>query len=243
MTNWPTAPFIRIIRGKVDGDEIADELAAHRGNGEYVLFSAKHWHWTVAANCYDDSIDKWEEVTAVPTARLKALKEAWWGPGGENTKWLRNVEDAMTPILDCLPADKPSAIDRAVTTVKDIAGDLLVDAETLPADRLSLLMDALASVQSTARKDIPLAMVARICVDWVQADKEEVVAVEQMRSRARSIPEVIGSDPAKFLVLAGIVGETASMLGDGHPSVSGELINAGTYALAWAAQIIEEEDK
>ena len=231
--DWPVGPIIRVRRATAfGGRHIRDAYAIRDAGGDYLVDGA-----TLLRDA-GDRIDDWEEVTPVPTAALKRLQDVFRGVDMTST-----LVAALQAVTSHLPADKPSPLDRAVTTVKDIAGDLLVDAETLPAERLALLMDALASVQSAARKDIPLAMVTRICADWVQADKEEVVAVEQMRSRARSMPEVIGSDPAKFLVLAGIVGETASMLGDGHPSVSGELINAGTYALAWAAQIIEEEDK
>lgn len=244
MTNWPNKPLIRIIRGTEYEEPIDGSLAVQEDpGGEYLLVSGPRAKNTVDPVCTrTDSIDEWEEVTAVPTAALEEFKEAWKGFGMYDPDYSQRVTDAITSILACLPADKPSPLDRAVTRVKDIGGPM-IDADTLPAERLSLLLDALASVQSAARKTALLTMVTRICVDWVQADKEEVVAVEQMRSRARSMPEVIGSDPAKFLVLAGIVCETASMLGDGHPSVSGELINAGTYALAWAAQIIEEEDK
>nr|DAX70060.1 MAG TPA: hypothetical protein [Caudoviricetes sp.] len=243
MTNWPTAQFIRIILGKVDGREIANEIAFRRASGAYTMISREYACVSATEGSHEDSIDEWEELTAVPTAALEEFKAAWKGFGMYDPDDSQRVTDAITTILSYLPANKLSALDRAVTRVKDIAGVRMIDAETLPAERLSLLLDALASVQSAARKTTPLTMVARICADWVQADKEEVVAVEQMRSRARSMPEVIGSDPARFLVLAGIVGETASMLGDGHPSVSGELINAGTYALAWAAQTIEEEDR
>jgi len=233
MTDWPTAPLIKVVRGR-DPGELKENMIAARidDTGNYIGARC-----VFASEVDRDSIDEWEDVTAVPTAALKRLRDE----RGRATS-PHNLRAAIDDVLESLPADKPSALDRAVTRVKDIAGAPMVDAETLPAERLSLLMDALASVQSAARKTAPLTMVARICADWVQADKEEVVAVEQMRSRARSMPEVIGSDPARFLVLAGIVGETASMLGDGHPSVSGELINAGTYALAWAAQTIEEEE-
>lgn len=239
--NWPTAPLIRVIHGEEDAFPVRNTLATRDGDG-YIVASGARAGNSISRDYETDHIFEWEEVTAVPTAALEEFKAAWKGFGMYDPDGSQRVTDAITSVLSCLPADKPSALDRAVTRVKDIAGAPMVDAETLPAERLSLLMDALASVQSAARKTAPLTMVARICADWVQADKEEVVAVEQMRSRARSMPEVIGSDPARFLVLAGIVGETASMLGDGHPSVSGELINAGTYALAWAAQTIEEEE-
>ena len=232
MANWSDKSLIRIIKG-YDSGKLREDIIAFKCKGGN-SYRGDNCH--IVRGYPRDSIDEWEEVTAVPTAALKRLQDAFRG-----IYVIESLEPPLLEALSYLPADKPSALDRAVATVKDIAGDPLVDAETLPADRLSLLMDALASVQSATRKTAPLAMVTRICADWVQADKEEVVAVEQMRSRARSMPEVIGSDPAKFLVLAGIVGETASMLGDGHPSVSGELINAGAYALAWAAQIIEEE--
>lgn len=236
--NWPAAPLIRVVRGREYNEPVHDGLAARTGDGKYLLATGPRAGNSILRKVPSDNIDEWEEVTAVPTAALKRLQDAFRG-----IDVIESLEPPLLEVLSCLPASKPSALDRAVTRVKDIAGAPMVDAETLPAERLALLMDALASVQSAPRKTAPLAMVARICADWVQADKEEVVAVEQMRSRARSMPEVIGSDPARFLVLAGIVGETASMLGDGHPSVSGELINAGTYALAWAAQILEEEDK
>lgn len=238
MTNWPDKPLIRVIRGKVDGDEITDELAIHRGNGEYILFAEKHWHWTVAANCCDDSIDKWEEVTDVPTAALKRLQDAFRG-----VDMVSSLVAAVQDVTSHLPADKPSALDRAVTRVKDVGDTPMVDADSLPADRLSLLLDALASVQSAARKTLPLIMVTRICADWVQADNPEKIALEQMRSRALSIPEVVGSDPARFIVLAGYIGDAANMLSNAHLDVSGQLTNAGTYALAWAAQTIEEEDQ
>lgn len=243
MSTWPDKPLIRIIRGAEYEEPIDGSLAVREDpGGEYFLVSGPRAKNTVDPTCtLTDSIDEWEEVTFVPTAHLKELKEAWHGDGEYTPTGLKTLGDAMGPVLSCLPDDEPGALDQAVTRVKDIGGRM-IDAKSTQEERLSLLLDALASVQSAARKTAPLTMVARICADWVQADKEEVVAVEQMRSRARSMPEVIGSDPARFLVLAGIVGETASMLGDGHPSVSGELINAGTYALAWAAQTIEEEE-
>lgn len=139
---------------------------------------------------------------------------------------------------------KPRPLDRAVTMVEEVGGPM-ISAETLDAERLSLLLDALADVQSATRKAVPLAIVARICADWVQANEEdeEAAAIGQMRSRVRSMPEVIGTAPARFLVLAGIIGKVASMLGDYQPSVAGELIDAGACALAWAARIIEEEEE
>lgn len=233
MTNWPDKPLIRIIRGEISGKPIANKIAAKTERGNFAVANR------LCVNNYDgDSIDEWEEVTAVPTAALKHLQDVFRGVELPLKQFA-----AIQQVVSHLPADKPSPLDRAVTRVKDVGDPPMVDADSLPAERLSLLLDALASVQSAAHKASPLTMVARICADWVQADNPEKIALEQMRSRAASIPEVVGSDPARFIVLAGYIGDAANMLSNAHLDVSGQLTNAGTYALAWAAQIIEEEDK
>lgn len=231
MTTWPTSSLIRIIKGSIHGSPIDGKFAVRAPHGGYGIDT----HF-LPQGYFGVRIDKWEDMTPVPTAALKRLQDAFRG-----IDVIESLEPPLLEVLSYLTVDKPTALARATTMVEGVDGPM-ISAETLPAERLSLLLDALASVQGATRKAAPLAMVARICADWVQADREEVVAVEQMRSRARSMPEVIGTDPARFLVLAGIVGEVASMLGDGHLAVAGELTNAGTYALAWAAQIIEEED-
>lgn len=236
MTNWPDKPLIRINRGKVDGDEIVNELAANRGDNEYVLFSTKHWHWMAAANCDMDSIDEWEEVTAVPTAALEDFKAAWKGFGMYDPDDSQRVTDAITSVLSCLPADKPSALDRAVTRVKD-AGGRMIDAETTQEDRLSLLLDALASVQSAARKTAPLTMVARICADWANLENPRRDSLEAARERTKVL-----SDLGSFIVLSALVGDVTTALCDNF-SPRHDLIDVAAYALAWVAQTIEEEDK
>lgn len=239
MSNWPTVPLIRIIKGYDSGRLKEGVIAFRYGGGS----NYRGPDCCIIKDNIRDRIDEWEEVTAVPTAALEDFKEAWKGFGMYDPDGSQRVTDAITTILSCLPADKPSALDRAVTRVKDVGDTPMVDADSLPADRLSLLLDALARVQSAARKTAPLTMVTRICADWIWADNPEKIALEQMQSRALSIPEVVGSDPARFIVLAGYIGDAANMLSNAHLDVSGQLTNAGTYALAWAAQIIEEEDR
>lgn len=235
MTNWPDKPLIRINRGKVDGDEIVNELAASRGDNEYVLFSTKHWHWMAAANCDMDSIDEWEEVTAVPTAALEDFKAAWKGFGMYDPDDSQRVTDAITSVLSCLPADKPSALDRAVTRVKDADGRM-IDAKSTQEDRLSLLLDALASVQSAARKTAPLTMVARICADWANLENPRRDSLEAARERTKVL-----SDPGSFIVLSALVGDVTTALCDNF-SPRHDLIDVAAYALAWAVQTIEEEE-
>ena len=234
--NWPDKPLIRVLDGEVNEDGVADELAYQVGDGAYALISEEHMDQTIARNAYGDMIVKWEEVTIVPTAALRMLRDE----RGRKTS-LHNLCTAIDDVLESLPADKPGPLDQAVTRVKDEGGPM-IDADTLPAERLSLLLDALASVQSAARKTAPLTMVTRICADWIQADNPEKIALEQMRSRAASIPEVVGTAPARFIVLAGYIGDAANMLSNAHLDVSGQLTNVAAYALAWAAQIIEEEE-
>lgn len=242
MTDWPDKPLIRVLDGEVNEDGVADELAYHVGDGAYALISEEHMDQTIVRNAYGDMIVKWEEVTAVTTAALEEFKAAWKGFGMYDPDDSQRVNDAITTILSYLPADKPSALDQAVTRAKDMGGPFF-HAETIPAERLSIILDALASIQGTTRKAVPLAMIARISADWIQADNPEKEALEQMRRRAASIPAVVGSDDSRFLVLAGYIGDAANMLSEARLDVSGQLANAGTYALAWAAQIIEEEDK
>ena len=227
MANWPTAPLIRVIRGEISGKPIANKIAAKTERGNFAVANR------LCMNNYDgDSIDEWEEVTAVPTAALKRLQDAFRGVDMTST-----LVAALQEVLSHLPADKPSPLDRAVTRVKNVEGAPMVDAETLPEERLSLLLDALASVQSATRKTAPLAMVARICADWADLENPRRDSLEAARERTKVL-----SDPGSFIVLSALVGDVTTALCDNF-SPRHDLIDAGAYALAWAAQIIKEEDR
>ena len=232
MSNWPTVPLIRIIKGYDSGRLKEDVIAFRYGGGS----NYRGPDCCIIKDNIRDRIDEWEEVTAVPTSALRDLLEAWRGTGGENLKWLRNVEDAMDPVLSCLPADEPGTLDRAVTRVKDIDGVRMIDADSTQEERLSLLLDALASVQSAARKAAPLAMVARICADWANLENPRRDSLEAARERTKVL-----SDPGSFIVLSTLVGDVTTALCDNF-SPRHDLIDVATYALAWAAQTIEEEE-
>nr|DAW01120.1 MAG TPA: hypothetical protein [Caudoviricetes sp.] len=227
MTNWPTAPLIRIIKGSIHGSPIDGKFAVRATHGGYGIDT----HF-LPQGYFGVRIDKWEDITPVPTAALKRLQDAFRG-----IDVIESLEPPLLEVLSYLTVDKPTALARAVTRVKDIAGAPMVDAETLPADRLSLLLDALASVQSASRKVAPLAMVARICVDWADLENPRRDSLEAARARI----EVL-SDSGSFIVLSSLVGDVTTALCDNF-SPRHDLIDAGAYALAWAAQIIEEEDK
>lgn len=228
MTDWPTAPLIKVVRGR-DLGELKENMIAARidDTGNYIGARC-----VFAREVDRDSIDEWEDVTAVPTAALKRLRDE----RGRETS-LHNLRAAIDDVLESLPADKPSALDRAVTRVKDIAGAPMVDAETLPAERLSLLLDALATVQSAARKTAPLTMVARICADWANLENPRRDSLEAARERTKVL-----SDPGSFIVLSALVGDVTTALCDNF-SPRHDLIDVAAYALAWAAQTIEEEDR
>lgn len=223
--NWPVAPLIRIKRGLKIQEEIRDELAIRNTNGSYM--TQKHTLYSTGAY---NVIDEWEDVTPVPTAALKHLRDAFLGVELPLTQFA-----AIQQVVSHLSADKPSALDRAVTMVEDMGGPM-ISAETLPADRLSLLLDALASVQDATRKAAPLAMFARICVDWTDAESKRGDSLEATRRRVEAL-----SGLGDFIVLSAIVADVITAMIENIPPRH-DLIDAAVDELAWAAQIIEEED-
>lgn len=231
MSNWPTVPLIRIIKGYDSGRLKEGVIAFRHGGGS----NYRGPDCCIIKDNIRDRIDEWEEVTAVPTAALRDLLEAWRGAGGDNLNWLRNIEDAMDPILSCLPADKPSALDRAVTLVKDAGGPMISRGDS-SENRLSLLFDALASIAVATNKAAPLAVVARICVDWANLENPRRDSLEDARERTKVL-----SDPGSFIVLSTLVGDVTTALCDNF-SPRHDLIDVATYALEWAAQTIEEEE-
>lgn len=236
MTNWPTAPLIKVVRGREYDEPVHDGLAARTGDDEYLLATGPRAGHSILRKASSDDIDEWEEVTAVPTAALEEFKAAWKGFGMYDPDDSQRVTDAITTILSYLPANKPSALDRAVTRVKDADGRM-IDAKSTQEERLSLLLDALASVQSATRKTAPLTMVARICADWANLENPRRDSLEAARERTKVL-----SDPGSFIVLSALVGDVTTALCDNF-SPRHDLIDVAAYALAWAAQTIEEEDR
>ena len=235
MTNWPNKPLIRIIRGTEYEEPIDGSLAVQEDPwGEYLLVSGPRAKNTVDPVCTrTDSIDEWEEVTAVPTAALKRLQDAFRG-----VDVIESLEPPLLEVLSYLPADKHSALDRAVTRVKDADGRMISRGDS-NENRLSLLLDALASIAVATNKAAPLTTVVRICADWANVEEPYCDALREIAGRAESDPTQID-----FVGLAGFVGYIAASLDDGtNGGPRNDLLEMGHYALAWAAQIIEEEDK
>lgn len=227
MNTWPDKPLICIIKGTADGCELKDVVAikgnavnAYRGYGLHLV---EGWD--------GDEIEEWEEVEATPTAALKHLRNVFLGvelPSAQFTPSGKQVTSR-------LPADKPTPLDQAVATAEDMGGPM-ISAETLPADRLSLLLDALASVQGATRKAAPLAMFARICVDWANVEDKRSNSLEAARRKADALS--ISHD---FIALSALVADVITAM-DENFSPYRDLIDATAYALAWAARIIKEEE-
>lgn len=228
MSNWPDKPLIRIIKGKVEGKPISEKIAVRTEGGHYTI--GNH----ICLEDYSrDRINAWEEVTAVPTAALKHLRDVFLGVELPLAQFA-----AIQQVVSHLSADKPSALDRAVTRVKDTGGPMISGGDS-NENRLSLLLDALASITVATNKAAPLAMVARICVDWANLEEPYCDALREIAGREKSDPTQID-----FVGLAGFVGDIAASLDDGtNGGPRNDLLEMGHYALSWAAEIIEEEDK
>ena len=227
MSNWPTVPLIRIIKGYDSGRLKEDIIAFRYGGGS----NYRGPDCCIIKDNIRDRIDAWEEVTAVPTAALKRLQDEFRG-----VDVIKSLEPPLLEVLSYLPADKPTALDRAVTRVKDAGGPMISGGDS-SENRLSLLFDALASIAVATNKAAPLAMVARICVDWANLENPRRDSLEAARERTKVL-----SDPGSFIVLSTLVGDVTTALCDNF-SPRHDLIDVATYALEWAAHIIEEEDK
>ena len=227
MTNWPTEPLIRIIDGhQARSWEVAGVLAFRSLDGDYYIPGRGR-----LSPGGGDRIDEWEEVTAVPTAALKRLQDEFRG-----IDVIKSLEPPLLEVLSYLPADKPSALDQAVTRVKDAGGPMISRGDS-NENRLSLLLDALASITVATNKAAPLTTVARICVDWANIEEPYCDALREIAGRA-------GSDPARigFVGLAAFA--VAASLDDGtNGGPRNDLLEMGHYALAWAAQIIKKEGR
>lgn len=230
-TNWPTAPLIRIIRGTTSGKPITNEIARKTKGGNFSVVNR-----LCLKDCDGDSIDEWEEVTAVPTAALKRLQDAFRG-----VDMVSSLVAAAQDVTSHLPADKPTALDQAVTDAKSIGARGVMDAFTTD-DRVALLLDALDDVHTGTDTRYRLAWVVRIAYTWADLVGPDRDALADIRSCAADLLGAGSLEDPSIIHMARSVGLVAEQIA--HEALLREaLIDLGTYALAWAAQTIEEEDK
>lgn len=234
MTNWPTAPLILVVRGREYDVPVRDVLAARAGDDEYLLVTGPRAGNSILRKAPSDDIGEWEEATAVPTAALKHLQDVFRGVDMTST-----LVAALQAVTSHLPADKPSALDRAVTRVKETKTVAPRLSDFDPEGRLALLLGDLATLQAATHQVPPLISIVRVCTEWVDLIAPGADALSEVKARAESDPDWGG-----FTIMATLAGDIAAGIDDG---MSGgpmkDLLTIALYALAWAAQIIEEEDK
>lgn len=233
MTNWPTAPMIRVVRGREYDEPVRDALAARTGDDEYLLATGPRAGNSILRKAPSDDIDDWEEVTAVPTAALKRLQDAFRG-----VDMVSSLVAAVQDVTSHLPADKPSSLDQAVTDTKNIGARGILEDFTLN-DRISLLLAAVRDTHTGEDLRYRLAWVVRLAYTWADLEAPDKDALEDIRNRAATEVGRCGGDLA---TLARQAGDVAGSTSEGR-SPRSALIALGSRALARAAEIIEEEDK
>ena len=232
MTNWPDKPLIRIIRGYDSGRLRENAIAFRRGDGS----SYRGPDCLIVKDNLRDRIDAWEEVTAVPTAALKRLRDAFRG-----IDVIKSLEPPLLEVLSHLPANKPTALDRAVMDAKSIGARGVMDAFTTD-DRVALLLNALDNVHTGTDTQYRLAWVVRIAYTWADLVDPDRDALADIRSCAADLLGAGSLEDPSIIHMARSAGLVAERIA--HEALLREaLIDLGTYALAWAAQTIEEEDK
>lgn len=229
MTNWPTAPLIRIAKGSADGCELKDVVAikgnavnAYRGYGLHLV---EGWD--------GNEIEEWEEVEAVPVAALKRLRDVFLGVELPFAQFA-----AIQQVTSHLPAGKPSALDQAVAKVKGIdETSLILKGFPQEAD-LALLLESLSSLQVSIRKRAALAEIVLLCTTWADFLSTSDGSLDHVRECVESAPNRGG-----FTSMVNTAGDIASDIDDGLiASQKQHLLTIAQYALAWLVELIEEEE-
>lgn len=232
---WPTAPIINILEGTYRGESVQNVLAirSHSGNG-YVEAGGGY---DFNSSRPEDTILRWEDVAVVPVNRLKNLRRAWYGPGGENAHRLRTVEVAIRDILDALPNREAPVTEVARRSARHpVAGVRLED--SLRA-RVIALFRAVDAVNTYGDRVYALTKMVRLVSDWANLEDPEDDAMAYIQDRAWDIYSPGHSDRRSVVMLARLVGQVTEAAAS-DKALRPTLISLGSYALAWAAELIEE---
>lgn len=229
-SNWPDKPLIRIIRGNFGDKDVSGGLALMTPAGNYRAGKSN-----VIANDRDDHIDEWEEVTPVPTAALKRLQNAFRG-----IDVIKSLEPPLLEVLSHLPADKPSALDQVVTDVESTGAQGILETFSTD-DRIALLLNAVDNVHTGTYPRYRLAWVVRIAYTWADLADPDLDALADIRSCAASLLETGPLEDPSIIPIARSAGLVAERIA--HKGLLREaLVDLGAYALAWAAEIIAQEE-
>lgn len=229
-SNWPDKPLIRIIRGNIGYKDVSGGLALMTPTGNYLTGKANG-----IANDRDDHIDEWEEIAAVPTAALKRLQNAFRG-----VDVIKSLEPPLLEVLSHLPADKPSALDQVVTDIESIGAQGILETFSTD-DRIALLLNAVDNVHTGTYPRYRLAWVVRIAYTWADLADPDLDALADIRSCAASLLEAGPLEDPSIIPIARSAGLVAEWIA--HKGLLREaLVDLGAYALAWAAEIIAQEE-
>ena len=229
-SNWPDKPLIRIILGNIGYKDVSGELALMTPAGNYRTGKANG-----IANDRDDHIDEWEEITAVPTAALKRLQDEFRG-----VDVIESLKPPLLEVLSHLPADKPTALDQAVTDVESIGARGVMDAFTTD-DRVALLLNALDNVHTGTDTRYRLAWVVRLAYTWADLATPDRDALADIRSCAADLLDAGDLEDPSIIHMARSAGLVAGRIA--HKGLLREaLVDLGAYALTWAAEIIAQEE-
>lgn len=230
MTAWPDKPIIRIIKG-YDSGRVWENVIALRSNQGNSYRSANS---RLVEGNLGDSIESWEEITAVPTAALKRLQNEFRG-----VDVIKSLEPALLEVLSHLPANKPTTLDQAVTDAQSTGARGVVNAFTTD-DRVALLLNALDEVHTGTDTRYQLARVVRIAYTWADLVDPDLDALADIRGGAADLLETGPLKDPSIVHMVRSAGLVAERVGRG-PQLREALVDIGTYALAWAAEIIAKE--
>lgn len=232
MANWPDKSLIRIIKG-YDSGKLREDIIAFKCKGGN-SYRGDNCH--IVRGYPRDSIDEWEEVTAVPTAALKRLQDAFRG-----IYVIESLEPPLLEVFSHLPADKPNALDRAAALARKLKGPRVTPDDTT-SRRLAILLEAISFTHASPSKVDELTEIARTCADWLYIMNPNRVGLDDIETSAKEIDRIPDDEEKRYMSLTYRFAQAATLIGEGDHGGQ-EIMELGAYALAWAAQIIEEEDK
>ena len=227
MTTWPDKPMIRIIKGYDSGRvwESVIALRSEQGN------SYRSANSRLIEGNLGDRIEAWEEVTAVPTAALEHLQDVFRGVDMPDAR-----VKALQEVLTHLPADKLSPLDQAVTDAGNIGARDTPEALATD-DRIAQLLETVGDVHTEDSRRYRLARVVRLAYTWADLVDPSRNAVADIQEGAAALLEKGYLEDPSIVPMTETTGLIAGRAAFGD-LLREALIDLGTYALAWAAQII-----
>ena len=231
MPAWPDKPIIRIIKGYDSGRVWENVIALRSTQGS----SYRSANARIIEGNLGDSIESWEEITAVPTTALERLRREFRGVDMPDTRI-----KALQEVLTHLPADKPTAPDQPVTVAKSSGAQGVVDAFTT-RDRVAVLLNAVGNVHTGIDLKDSLVGAVRIAYTWADLVDPSRNALADIQEGAAALLEKGSLEDPSIVPMAETAGLVAGRIA--FESLLREaLIDLGAYALAWADKIIAEEE-